>query len=90
MPSNNAWNGKWTGVENLYVRCESFRGKKQEEKAKSIIGRYTYNFGDGWRAAINIEQIDAKEATKLRRKSSGFCGYDWMIESIKDNGKIVA
>jgi hypothetical protein len=44
-------------------------------------GHY-YNFGDGWGAHIEIEQVYAKEANKRRKKSAGFCGYEWMIDSI--------
>jgi len=41
-----------------------------------------YNFGDGWGANVRIEQVDAKEANKRRKNSAGFCGYEWMIDSI--------
>jgi len=43
---------------------------------------YYYNFGDGWGANIIVEQVDAKEANRRRKKSSGFWGYEWMIDSI--------
>ena len=43
---------------------------------------YYYNFGDGWGANICIEQVDSKEASKRRKQSAGFCGYEWMIDSI--------
>ena len=50
--------------------------------------RYTYNFGDGWVAAVSVKEVTAKEANAARQKSSGFCGYDWMITSILDHGEI--
>jgi len=43
---------------------------------------YYYNFGDGWGANICVEQVDVKEANKRRKNSAGFCGYEWMIDSI--------
>ena len=43
---------------------------------------YYYNFGDGWGANIRVELIDSAEARKRRKKSSGFCGYGWMVHSI--------
>lgn len=52
-------------------------------------GGYIYDFKDGWVASVSIRQVDSKEATKLRRKSKGFRGYDWMIDSIIKNDCIV-
>ena len=46
------------------------------------IKNYYYNFGDGWGANIRVEQVDAKEGRKRKKLSSGFCGYEWMIDSI--------
>jgi hypothetical protein len=43
---------------------------------------YYYNFGDGWGANINVELIDSKEGNKRKKKSLGFSGYDWMVDSI--------
>lgn len=91
MPGVGSWDGKWTGQNNLYARVKNFgRTKKSNNKAEEILagGYYSYSFGDGWGAGISVRQIDAKEAAKIRRKSSGFCGYEWMIESIMEHGEI--
>lgn len=87
MPSNNAWNGKWTDDNKLYARTRSIRDK---DKAARIAekGYFAYNFGDGWRAAISVEIVKASRAAKLRKASQGFWGYDWMIDSIIDNMEI--
>ena len=93
MPNIGSWNGKWTGSEKLYAKVVNLgRGKKATEKAKEIVdkGYYHYNFGDGWAAGIYTSAINAKEANKIRRKSAGFCGYDCMVDSIIENGKIIA
>lgn len=91
MPNVGSWNGHWSGERDLHARVIQYRGKEKEEKAKEIlkIGYFHYNFGDGWSAGISVEKIDSKEAVKVRRKSSGFCGYDWMIHSINKNNKII-
>jgi len=93
MPNNNSWNGRWSGGNDLYARVINFgRGKAANEKAKEILdkGYFYYNFGDGWGASVTVKEIDSKEAAKIRRKSKGFCGYDWMIASIKEKGRIEA
>ena len=89
MPGVNSWNGKWSGEGEFYAKTINF-GKSQ--KAKEILGKgyYHYSFGDGWAAGVSVKQVDAKEAAKIRRISSGFCGYDWMVDSIIWNGKIKA
>lgn len=92
MPSNNAWNGKWTGESKKYIKTRAFgRGKAQNAKAQDILdcGSFSYDFGDGWRASIKVQQVDSGAAAKIRRISDGFCGYDWMIDSIYRNGKIL-
>lgn len=91
MPNVGSWNGKWTGANNLYARIVSIRkGKASEAKAKEILAAksYYYNFGDGWSASVSVRAVDGREATKIKKASKGFCGYDWMIESIMSNGCI--
>ena len=91
MPNVGSWNGQWSGQNNYYATVVNYgRGKAKTELAQKILeGRYYhYNFGDGWSAGIYVKQVDAREAAKCRRKSKGFCGYEWMIESIENHGKI--
>lgn len=89
MPNIGSWNGKWTGESRNYVVTRKF-GKSGEEKAKQILDKksYYYNFGDGWGALVSVGEVDAKEAAKLRKKSDGFFGYEWMVESICKNLEI--
>lgn len=49
---------------------------------------YGYDFGDGWRASIEIQVLPAKEVNKIVKKSKGFYGYDWMIDSILTHQEI--
>lgn len=91
MPNNNAWNGKWTGQGKPYVIVKNYgRSNESIKKASGIldIGSCYYNFGDGWGASVAIKKVDAKEASRLRRKSAGFCGYNWMVKSIETHGDI--
>lgn len=91
MPSNNSWNGKWSGENNLYCIIKSFsNSKKGIEKVKLILekGYFSYNFGDGWIAGISVKEVDSKTARILRKKSKGFCGYEWMYQNIIENGCI--
>ena len=92
MPTNNSWNGKWTGENNFYARTRSYRGKKRELKANQILKNspYYYRWDDGWSACVEIKKLLPRESQKINRKSSGFIGYDWMIDSIEDIGKILA
>ena len=75
MPNNNSWNGKWSGEGNKYTKVFTTTDSK---KNREFIGNYYYNFGDGWAANVKI-----REATPREKVSNKFCGYDWMITSIK-------
>ena len=89
MPSNNSWNGRWSGEEKVFAVKRSFRAKDlQTSDAIARRGYYSYNFGDGWRAAIEIKRLSTADGARLIRKSSGFCGYDWMVDSIIRDGDI--
>ena len=82
--------GRWEGSENLYVRTHSFTTKKEKEKVRELLktGYFHYNFGDGWAVGVSLDEVNAQEASKLRKASNGFCGYEWMIDSIIDHGYI--
>lgn len=91
MPGRASWNGRWSGEKKLYVRTRTFRGKDAEAKARRVLdgGSYDYRWPDGWCADVAVAQVDSREAARLRRKSAGFCSYDWMINSILKHGRIV-
>ena len=85
MPNRGSWNGRWSGEDRVYARI--FRNN---DVPKDIIGKdFYYNWDDGWCACVSVTKIDSKEAAKIRKKSAGFCGYDWMIRSIIKNGEII-
>ncbi len=86
MPRNNSWNGRWSGAESLYAVVRKVSAKKAAE----LDGKsFSYNFGDGWIAAIRIHiPRDAIDTRQTRKNSRGFCGYDWMVDSIVNDGGI--
>lgn len=81
MPSNNAWNGKWSGAKNVYSVARTLTDAKFE----ALKPRYSYNFGDGWVAAVSV-----REAKPREKATNRFCGYDWMIDSILHRDAIAA
>src|SRR5580692_2601500 len=92
MPSNNSWNGKWSGEGNLYAHIRPIgASKKAVAQAEEILrkGYYVYHFGDGWVAGIDVYECkSAAEARSISKRTRGFCGYEWMIDSIFSHGKI--
>ena len=85
MPTRGSWNGRWSGEARVYARIFH-----NTDVPKDIIGKdFYYNWDDGWCACVSVTKVDSKEAAKIRKKSAGLCGYDWMIRSIIKNGEII-
>ena len=84
MPNRGSWNGGWSGSERVFAIVKDFAPTKAPEE-----GSHYYDFGDGWGASVLVRHIDAKTARVLKKKSAGFCGYDWMVDSIVWYGKIM-
>ena len=85
MPTSGSWNGRWSGENRVYARIFH-----NNDVPKDIIGKdFYYNWDDGWCACVSVTKVDSKEAAKIRKKSAGFCGYDWMIRSIIKNREII-
>ena len=84
IPNVGSWNGRWSGENNLHAIVKSDRSVPKE-----VIGKYYwYDWDDGWSACVSVEKVDYREGNKLRKKSKGFCGYDWMVESIIKKGVV--
>lgn len=85
MPGCGSWNGKWSGECRLYAKS-----KKNNQVPNDIVGkRFYYRWDDGWTACVSVNKVDCKTERRIMRQSSGFCGYDWMIDSIIKYGKIL-
>ncbi|MEK6880186.1 MAG: hypothetical protein AABY22_11280, partial [Nanoarchaeota archaeon] len=89
MPNRGSWNGRWSGEGNYYAIIRKF-SKGGKQKSLDILNQksYYYRWDDGWSASISVREVLGKEITQIKRKSNGFCGYDWMVDSIIDKGKI--
>jgi hypothetical protein len=85
MPHVGSWNGKWSGADKRYIRTIDERRVPKECWDKD----FHYRWDDGWCACVSVKRIKASEAKKLKMRSSGFCGYDWMIRSIIECGCIL-
>lgn len=85
MPGNNSWNGKWSGEG----KCYAAKRRVKDSTADKLTGRtFSYNFDDGWRAGVESKTVDAKTCRAVMKRSQGFCGYEWMIDSIIADGAI--
>jgi hypothetical protein len=91
MPRRNSWNGRWSGEERRYIITKTFRTGKEQAKALDIVinSPYFYSWSDGWGARIDVAVVDSAKAAKLR-KSAGFCGYNWMVDTIIQYGRPLA
>ena len=91
MPHRGSWNGKWSQEHIRHLRVYTFCEKDFKEKGleKLINHSFRYRWNDGWEACISVELLSgARESNRLKKLSGGFCGYDWMIESILEYGEI--
>lgn len=84
MPNRGSWNGKWSGDGECFIRTRTEKSVPKEYWGKDFY----YRWDDGWTACVSLYRVPAAEANKMKRKSKGFCGYDWMIESIIKYGEI--
>ena len=84
MPHVGSWNGRWSQENKLHVRTRDQRKVPKEYWDKDFY----YRWDDGWEACVSVRKMSSTEAQKLERKSDGFCGYDWMIDSIVEFGGI--
>jgi hypothetical protein len=86
MPGRNSWNGRWSGESTHYAIVKSL----PDAQANALLDgknreSWGYNFGDGWFASVEAREVPKGERL---RKSAGFCGYDWMVQSILADGEI--
>lgn len=91
MPGVNTWNGRWSGEGELFVDIRNIgRAKASEEKGRALIegSSYFYRWDDGWCAEVSVSEVTAAEARKMRAKSKGFMGYNWMVNNLLATGEI--
>ena len=92
MPSRGSWNGQWSGQQKRYFIYKRI-GDKSARKLMPLEGQnrqnFFYNFGDGWSANVAVTKIDGKTKREQVKINAGFCGYDWMVDSIIWYGEIL-
>jgi len=85
MPGVASADGKWSGQDKNYTITKELT---KDQVAKLGDKKYwAYSFGDGWVAGIKARVLNKDTQQK---ESDGFCGYDWMVESILKTGMIKA
>jgi hypothetical protein len=90
MPNVGSWNGKWSGSQNAHFSFETVTKKEGERLMQGKKERnFYYNFGDGWGANVKMRPVTAAEKKIIEKSNKGFMGYDWMIDSIIKNDKII-
>lgn len=93
VPKVRIRNGNFKGNDNIYAKVINFYrySKEQMEQARKILKKKHYHswWNDGWKISVSVMKVNAKEARKIKRESYGFCGYDWMIDSIILSQKIL-
>ena len=90
MPHVNTWNGRWSGEDKNHVKVKSMRNEDYK-KLPDIVGHsFHHRWKDGWCACVSVALAEnAKEANRIARNSDGFMGYEWMISSLLQFGKIL-
>lgn len=90
MPNCGSWNNKWSQENERHIITKPNRTINPDILIEIIDKDFYYRWDDGWTACISVIEVDSKQAAKLRNKSRGFCGYDWMVDSIIKYGTIKA
>ena len=87
MPHRGSWNNKWSGESSEHVIV-----KRDTQQLKELVGKdFRFRWPDGWEALIEVLHFKStdKEFKDMLKRNTGFCGYNWMVRSIIENGKIV-
>lgn len=87
-PNVGSWNGRWTGEGKNYIHIRQLSENKLSEigVTDDHPQSWYYRWDDGWGANVSCRIL--KKGERLP-KSDGFCGYEWMIDSILNHGKIM-
>ena len=84
MPGKSSWDGKWSGEGRNHTLVREL----DDDQAAQLNGQaWSYGWSDGWRAEVHARIVCMGAALA---PSHGFNGYDWMVASILQYGKIYA
>jgi hypothetical protein len=87
MRNTPTWNESWSGAGRLYAKRVNVPKTKAEELLKE--GSFYFSWSDGWSCAVDVVKPSPAEARAMAKNTRGFCGYEWMINSILMYGKIL-
>jgi hypothetical protein len=95
MPAVATSSGTWTGSRKKFYMIRTLNAKTDKEKVSRLLNgnsfkSFTYNFGDGWVAKVDMQIVNSQEAFIRKKISAGFYGYEWMVDSIIRRGEISA
>lgn len=92
MPNRGSWNGRWSGEDQRWLLIRRLSNtKKNFERAEKLNGNsWHYSWSDGWGANVTCTVIEPKTSRYWLKKSAGFAGYDWMVDSILMYNRILA
>lgn len=84
MPGRGSWDNKWSGEGRNYLLVRDVGA----DLAGQLDGQtWSYAWEGGWRAEVSARILPEDETL---RYSHGFHGYEWMVASILQYGKIYA
>ena len=80
MPRSGSWNGRWSSEGEKYLL---YRNIDRTKYPNFHVGSFHHRWDDGWLACIDVR---AMEKGERKKKSAGFCGYEWMVRNIMEKG----
>ncbi len=88
MPGRASWNGRWSGEDKNFTIVKTIGKKWLGDLGLSGANKnhWSYHFSDGWAASVEATVLGKGVRAK---KSDGFCGYDWMVDTILHYGAIM-
>ena len=87
MPHIGSWNGKWSyGEGKNFTLQERLPQEEVDCLFEGATKAHWYHpWNDGWTACITARIMSKGERSK---PSDGFMGYEWMVVSIINYGRI--
>jgi hypothetical protein len=79
MPNRGSWDGGWSGSGKTYNKVKTLDKKSIQVLLPDGYNSWRHSWNDGWTARVKARVLKTGER---KPKSAGFCGYDWMVDSI--------
>ncbi len=87
MSKIRSWDGKWSyGEGKNFIVGKKLSPEKVNDLFKGADeASWTYSWDDGWSACVTARILTMGKRSK---PSDGFAGYEWMVDSIINHGRI--